>query len=88
MGATVSDEEENTFRLVALISVIAVFILLGAIVSGALYAEYECIDLIKKGIQLKEEAACGNGNLMKGILELVGLLIGTLAAIKVFLGKM
>jgi hypothetical protein len=88
MGATVSDEDEKTFRVVALISVVSVFILLAAIVSGALYAEYECIELIRKGVALKEDAACGNGNLMKGILELVGLIVGVLAAIKVFLGKM
>jgi hypothetical protein len=88
MGAAVSDEDEKTFRLVALISVISIFIMLGAIVTGALYAEYECIDFIKKGTTTPEGFACGEGSLMKGILELVGLLIGTLAAIKVFLGKM
>jgi hypothetical protein len=84
----VSEEEDHTFRLVALISVVSVFILLGAIVTGALYAEYECIEMIKKGTSLSDKAACGNGNLLRGIIELVGLLIGTLAAIKVFLGKM
>jgi hypothetical protein len=83
-----SDDERKAFNQIALISVIAVFFLLGLIVIGALYAEYECIDMIKSRTTLPAGLACGEGSLMKGILELVGLLIGTLAAIKVFLGTM
>jgi hypothetical protein len=83
-----SDDDKKAFNQIALISVISVFILLGLIVGGALYAEYECIEFIKSGASMPKGAACGEGSLMKGILELVGLLIGTLAAIKVFLGTM
>lgn len=81
-----SDGDEKTFRLIALITVVSVFVLLFMIVIGGLYAEYECAKAVDAGKPVPD--ACSNGNLGKLFIEIAGLIIGTIAAIKVFMGKM
>jgi hypothetical protein len=83
----VSDEDEKTFAIITIIAVIAVFGLLYLILGIGFYTEYECVQFYI----LKMEnipPVCSNSDLAKTLLEFAGIIIGVLAAIKVFMGKM
>jgi hypothetical protein len=82
----VSDEDKQTFKLIAIITISGVFILITLVLIGAFYAEYECIQIV-----LRKEAtmdSCYTGAIGKTFLEFAGVLIGILVAVKVFMGTM
>jgi hypothetical protein len=82
-----SDEDKKTIALVTIIAVVGVFGLLYIILGMGFYTEYECVQFYI----LKMEnipPVCSNSDLAKTLLEFAGLIIGVLAAIKVFMGHM
>jgi hypothetical protein len=82
-----SDEDQRTFALVTIIAVIAVFGLLYGILGIGFYTEYECVQFYVLKVE-KIPPVCSNADLAKTLLEFAGIIIGVLAAIKVFMGKM
>jgi hypothetical protein len=83
----VSDEDEKTFALVTIIAVIGVFGLLYVIAGIGFYTEYECVQFYILKAE-KIPPVCSSEDLAKTLLEFSALIIGVLAAIKVFMGKM
>jgi hypothetical protein len=82
-----SDEDQKTFALVTIIAVVGVFGLLYIILGMGFYTEYECVQFYI----LKMEnipPVCSNSDLARTLLEFAGLIVGVLAAIKVFMGHM
>lgn len=83
----VSTEDKKTIAIVTIIAVIGVFGLLYMILGLGFYTEYECVQFYT--IKLSPlPPVCTNSNLAKTLLEFAGLIIGVLAAIKVFMGTM
>jgi hypothetical protein len=82
-----SDEDQKTFAIVTVIAVVGVFGLLYIIIGMGFYTEYECVQFFENNIKIMPPV-CTNGDLAKTLLEFAGLIIGVLAAIKVFVGKM
>jgi hypothetical protein len=82
-----SDEDQRTVAIVAIIAVVGVFGLLYIIIGIGFYTEYECVQfyIIKMD---KMPPVCSFGDFSKTLLEFAALIIGVLAAVKVFLGKM
>jgi hypothetical protein len=83
----VSDEDEKTFAIVTIIAVIGVFGLLYMILGLGFYTEYECVQFYILKME-KMPPVCNNSDLARTLLEFAGLIVGVLAAIKVFMGKM
>jgi hypothetical protein len=82
-----SDEDKRTIAIVTIIAVVGVFGLLYMLLGIGFYAEYECVQFyIMK--QDKIPPVCSSGDFSKTLLEFAGLMIGVLAAIKVFMGNM
>jgi hypothetical protein len=77
----VSDEDKSAYKKLLLIAVLAIFAILLLFAIGTLFATYGCFDLYLRKITPIPEG-CGNGNLSKFVLEFMGLVIGTLGAIK------
>jgi hypothetical protein len=80
-------EEEKTFAKVTIIAVIAVFGLLYIILGIGFYTEYECVQFYVIKLEVMPPV-CSNADLAKTLLEFAGLIIGVLAAVKVFVAKM
>lgn len=82
-----SDEDQKTFAMVTIIAVIGVFGLLYLILGIGFYTEYECVQFYI--IKMENiPPVCSNADLAKTLLEFAGIIVGVLAAIKVFMGKM
>jgi hypothetical protein len=82
-----SDEDKKTVAVVTIIAVIAVFGLLYGILGMGFYTEYECVQFFILKAE-KIPPVCSNADLAKTLLEFAGLIVGVLAAIKVFMGTM
>jgi hypothetical protein len=83
----VSDEDQKTFAIVTIIAVIGVFGLLYLILGIGFYTEYECVQFYVIKME-NMPPVCSNSDLAKTLLEFAGIIVGVLAAIKVFMGKM
>jgi hypothetical protein len=81
-----SDEDRKTYAI-AIIAVVGVFGLLYIILGIGFYTEYECVQFYIIKLE-KMPPVCSNGDLTKTLLEFAALIIGLLAAVKVFLGTM
>jgi hypothetical protein len=82
-----SDEDQKTLAVVTVIAVVGVFGLLYIIIGMGFYTEYECVQFFEKEIKVIPPV-CSNADLAKTLLEFAAIIIGVLAAIKVFLAKM
>ena len=82
-----SNEDKKTFTIVTIIAVIAVFGLLYGILGMGFYTEYECVQFFILKVE-KIPPVCSNTDLARTLLEFAGLIVGVLAAIKVFMASM
>lgn len=80
-------DEQRTFAIVAVVAVIGVFGLLYMILGMGIYTEYECVQFFEQNMKIMPPI-CTNADLTKTLLEFSALVIGVLAALKVFMGKM
>jgi hypothetical protein len=82
-----SNEDKKTVAIVTIIAVIGVFGLLYMILGLGFYTEYECVQFYILKME-KMPPVCSNSDLARTLLEFAGLIIGALAAIKVFMATM
>jgi hypothetical protein len=75
-----SDEDKKTYRQLLLIAVLAIVIILFLFALGTLYAEHACFQFVFQKLPLPE--GCSNGSLSKFALELAGIVVGLLGAIR------
>jgi hypothetical protein len=83
----VMSDNDKTIATITIISVIAVFGLLYMILGMGFYTEYECVQFYTTKLS-PLPPVCSNSDLAKTLLEFAALIVGVLAALKVFMGKM
>jgi predicted membrane metal-binding protein len=77
-----SDEDKRTYKQLLLIAVLSICGILFLFALGTLYAEYSCFQIYYKNSFADLPEFCGKGNVTKFALELAGITVGMLGAIK------
>lgn len=75
-----SDDDKRAYRQLLLIAVLCIFAILFIVALGAAYAQYACIQFVFRKDALP--SGCENGAMAKFVLEFLGIVVGTLGAIK------
>lgn len=74
-----SDDDKKAYKQLLLIAVLAIFGILLIVAVVTAYTQYSCIQLF---YAKEAPAACSNGSMSRFVLEFIGIVVGTLAAIK------